>query len=115
MQREALLDHVLIQLEQHGLAATLPELLQGFDITESELQPFWPDKDALIFDCLRHHGQQIDIWQRQVMLDDTLTTEQKLLARYDQLAMRLEKIVSQAVCLSRLVVLILMSIHKSIS
>lgn len=91
MQREALLDHVLIQLEQHGLAATLPELLQGFAITESELQPFWPDKDALIFDCLRHHGQQIDIWQRQVILDETLTTEQKLLARYDQLAMRLEK------------------------
>lgn len=114
MQREALLDHVLIQLEQHGLAATLPELLQGFDITESELQPFWPDKDALIFDCLRHHGQQIDIWQRQVMLDDTLTTEQKLLARYDQLAMRLEKNRFPG-CLLLLVVLILMSIHKSIS
>ena len=71
--------------------ALLPELLQAFVITESELQPFWPDKDALIFDCLRHHGQQIDIWQRQVILDETLTTEQKLLARYDQLAMRLGK------------------------
>lgn len=40
VQREALLDHVLIQLEQHGLAATLPELLQGFAITESESNLF---------------------------------------------------------------------------
>ncbi|WP_235410129.1 division control transcriptional repressor DicD [Proteus terrae] len=91
MQREALLDHVLIQLEQYGLAATLPELLQDSGINESDLHPFWPDRDALIFDCLRHHGQQIDIWQRQVMLDEELTIEQKLLARYDQLAIRLEK------------------------
>ena len=66
MQREALLDHVLIQLEQYGLAATLPELLQDSGIHESDLHPFWPDRDALIFDCLRHHGQQIDIWQRQM-------------------------------------------------
>ncbi|EBW1656400.1 transcriptional regulator, partial [Salmonella enterica subsp. enterica serovar Typhimurium] len=62
MQREALLDHVLIQLEQYGLAATLPELLQDSGINKSQLHPFWPDRDALIFDCLRHHGQQIDIW-----------------------------------------------------
>ncbi len=88
---------------------------RDFDITESELQPFWPDKDALIFDCLRHHGQQIDVWQRQVILDETLTAEQKLLARYDQLAMRLEKIVFPG-CLFCLLacVLVLMSIHKSI-
>ncbi|HCH50850.1 TPA: transcriptional regulator [Escherichia coli] len=91
MQREALLDHVLIKLEQYGLAASLPELLQELDLSPQQLHPFWPDRDALIFDCLRHHGQQIDIWQRQVMLDENLTVEQKLLARYDQLAMRLEK------------------------
>lgn len=91
MQREALLNHVLTKLEQYGLATSMPELLQGFDITQQELQHFWPDRDALIFDCLRHHGQQIDIWQRQVILDNSLTTEQKLLARYDQLTTRLEK------------------------
>lgn len=91
MQREALLNHVLIKLEQYGLASSMSELLEGIEITQQALHPFWPDKDALIFDCLRHHGQQIDIWQRQVMLDEHLTLEQKLLARYDQLAIRLKQ------------------------
>ncbi len=85
MQREYVLSHVLNSLEQHGLSATLETLLTPLPLDMSQLLHFWPNREALIYDCLRYHGQQIEIWQRQTLLDETLFPEQKLLARYDAL------------------------------
>ena len=50
-----------------------------------EFQRFWPDKEALLYDALRYLSQQVDIWRRQLMLNEELTSEQKLLARYTAL------------------------------
>ncbi len=43
---------------------------------------FWPDREALLYDALRYLSQQVDAWRRQLLLDETLSAEQKLLARY---------------------------------
>ncbi|SFN39715.1 division control transcriptional repressor DicD [Xenorhabdus japonica] len=85
MQREYVLRHVLNSLEQHGLSATLETLLTPLNVDISQIRHFWPDREALLYDCLRYHSQQIEIWQRQTLLDETLSPEQKLLARYDAL------------------------------
>ena len=84
MLREQVLDHALNILEQHGLAATTSLAMLTGDIagSEEEIQRFWPDREALLYDALRYHSEQIDIWRRKLLLDDTLNTEQKLLARY---------------------------------
>ncbi|MBS0969262.1 transcriptional regulator [Chimaeribacter arupi] len=83
MQREHVLNHALTLLEQRGLATTTVEMVATeTGRTESDLYRFWPDREALLYDCLRHHGQQIDTWRRQLLLDDSLTPQQKLLARY---------------------------------
>ncbi|PLR36375.1 transcriptional regulator [Chimaeribacter californicus] len=83
MQREHVLNHALTLLEQRGLATTTVEMVATeTGRTESDLYRFWPDREALLYDCLRHHGQQIDTWRRQLLLDDTQTPQQKLLARY---------------------------------
>lgn len=83
MQREHVLNHALTLLEQCGLATTTVEMVATeTGRTESDLNRFWPDREALLYDCLRHHGQQIDTWRRQLLLDDSLTPSQKLLARY---------------------------------
>ncbi|MDX7986014.1 transcriptional regulator [Xenorhabdus sp. 12] len=92
MQREYVLSNVLNSLEQHGLSATLETLLTPLDINIDHIQHFWPDREALLYDCLRYHSQQIEIWQRQILLDESLTPEQKLLARYDTLK---EKVLEQ--------------------
>ena len=52
------------------------------DYPLDELRRFWPDKEAILYDALRYLSQQIDVWRRQLMLDETQTAEQKLLARY---------------------------------
>lgn len=52
----------------------------------SDLRHFWSDHEMLLYDVLRHLSQQVDVWCRQLLLDDTLSTEQKLLARYVALA-----------------------------
>ncbi|KAA1195680.1 division control transcriptional repressor DicD [Photorhabdus heterorhabditis] len=85
MQREQILSHVLTLLEQHGLSATTETLLGSLNMDIEYLKQFWPDREALLYDCLRYHGQQIDVWQRQMLLDEILTPEQKLLARYTAL------------------------------
>ncbi|AUH02299.1 transcriptional regulator [Prodigiosinella confusarubida] len=86
MQREEVLEHALILLEQHGLAVTTLDMLADrLNMTTDELRPFWPDCEALLYDSLRYHSQQVDIWRRQVLLDSTLNTQQKLLARYQVL------------------------------
>ncbi|ORM73783.1 transcriptional regulator [Pantoea wallisii] len=87
MQREQILDHALNVLEQRGLAATtsLQQLAGETGLTTEQLARYWPDRDALLYDALRYHAQQIDSWRRQVQLDDQLSAEQKLLARYEVL------------------------------
>ena len=84
MQREQVLDHALTILEKQGLAATTSfNMLTGeLGCSEAELQRFWPDREALLYDALRYHGEQIDIWRRKLLLDDSLSAGQKLLARY---------------------------------
>lgn len=88
MQREQVLEHALNVLEQSGLAATpsLTLMAGKLDCTETELQRFWPDREALLYDALRYHGEQVDVWRRKLLLDDSLNAEQKLLARYQVLA-----------------------------
>ncbi|OKB67248.1 transcriptional regulator [Serratia marcescens] len=87
MQREHVLDTALGLLEQQGLAtATLEMLAEKLDVQPGDLKRFWPDREALLYDCLRYHGQQIDTWRRQLLLDEHLSPQQKLLARYDVLA-----------------------------
>ena len=88
MQREQILEHALNVLEQSGLAATtsLQQLAGESGLASDQLERYWPDRDALLYDALRFHGQQIDSWRRQVQLDERLSAAQKLLARYDVLA-----------------------------
>lgn len=87
MQREHVLDTALGLLEQQGLATTTLEMLANkLDVQPGDLKRFWPDREALLYDCLRYHGQQIDTWRRQLLLDESLSPQQKLLARYDVLA-----------------------------
>ncbi|MGF6189213.1 transcriptional regulator [Serratia sp. 2723] len=87
MQREQVLNTALELLEKQGLATTTLEMLAAkLGVPYSDFKPFWPDREALLYDCLRYHGQQIDTWRRQLQLDETLSPQQKLLARYDVLA-----------------------------
>ncbi|KFK92523.1 MULTISPECIES: transcriptional regulator [unclassified Serratia (in: enterobacteria)] len=87
MQREHVLDTALELLEKQGLATTTLEMLaEKLGVQLSALKPFWPDREALLYDCLRYHGQQIDTWRRQLLLDESRSPQQKLLARYDVLA-----------------------------
>ena len=83
MLREQVLDQTLNLLEQRGLATlSLESVAELVSIPLSDLRRFWPDAEALLYDSLRHHGEQIDIWRRQLLMDDTLSAPQKLLARY---------------------------------
>jgi len=87
MQREDVLEHALTLLEQHGFAmTTLDMLAEKLGVPVEELTPFWPDREALLYDGLRHHSQQVDTWRTQLRLNDELSAEQKLLARYNALA-----------------------------
>lgn len=86
MQREHVLRHALGLLEQRGLGMTTLEMVaKELELTVSDLSRFWPDREALLYDCLRFHAQQIDTWRRKLMLDEELNGEQKLLARYQVL------------------------------
>ncbi|MCG8708783.1 transcriptional regulator [Brenneria sp. 4F2] len=86
MQREDVLEQALTLLEQHGFAmTTLDMLAKKLNVPTAELQSFWPDREALLYDSLRHHSQQVDAWRRQLLLDDSKSIEQKLLARYQVL------------------------------
>ncbi|MGG5217187.1 MULTISPECIES: division control transcriptional repressor DicD [Rahnella] len=83
MLREQVLDKTLNLLEQRGLATlSLETVAELVDVPLNELRRFWPDAEALLYDSLRYHGEQIDIWRRQLMLDESLSAPQKLLARY---------------------------------
>lgn len=83
VQREDVLGEALQLLEIRGIASTTLEMLADrIDYPLEKLQRCWPDKDALLYDALRHLSQQVDVWRRQLLLDDTKTPQQKLLARY---------------------------------
>ena len=64
---------------------SLEELAAEVAVPYAQLQRFWPTRDALLYDALRYHGQQIDNWRRQLLLDDKMNAEEKLLARYQVL------------------------------
>lgn len=86
MQRERVLEHALGLLEQRGLAITTVEMVaEALALTPDDLIRFWPDREALLYDCLRFHAQQVDTWRRKLLLDDSQSIEQKLLARYQVL------------------------------
>lgn len=87
MQREDVLGQALQLLEIQGIASTTLEMVaERIDYPLDELRRFWPDKEALLYDALRYLSQQVDIWRRQLMLNEELTAEQKVLARYTALA-----------------------------
>jgi AcrR family transcriptional regulator len=86
VQREDVLNQTLQLFELKGIADTTPEMVaERINYPLDEFQRFWPDKEALFYDALRHLSQQVDIWRRQLLLNEELTKEQKLLARYGAL------------------------------
>ncbi|WP_054179694.1 transcriptional regulator [Trabulsiella odontotermitis] len=83
MQREDVLGEALQLLEIQGIANTsLDMVAERVNYPLDALMRFWPDKEALVYDALRHLSQQVEIWQRQLLLNEELSIEQKLLARY---------------------------------
>lgn len=101
MQREDVLGQALQLLEIQGIASTTLEMVADrIDYPLDELRRFWPDKEALLYDALRYLSQQVDIWRRQLMLNEELTTEQKLLARYTALTECVTNNRYPVVCLS---------------
>lgn len=86
MQREDVLSQTLQLLELRGIADTTLEMVaERVDYPLEEFRRFWPDKEALLYDALRYLSQQIDTWRHQLLLDESLNHEQKLLARYTAL------------------------------
>ena len=91
IQRETILSHALNQLEKQGLSASTENLLSEIEPDVVTLRQFWPDDEALVYDCLRYHGQQIEIWQRQTLLDGGMSPQQKLTERYQQLSTKVSE------------------------
>ncbi|WP_406705613.1 transcriptional regulator [Sodalis sp.] len=92
MQREHIRDRALSLLEQRGFArVSLPMLADELALPLAQLSVYWPDREALHYDCLRYHAGQVDEWRNRVRQDDTLDAQQKLLARYQILAEHVEQ------------------------
>ncbi|WP_370560438.1 transcriptional regulator [Edwardsiella tarda] len=92
MQRGMILTQALHRLEQRGLAdAKLVNLIDQATLSLEQARRYWPDDEALLYDCLRFHGQQIDAWRRQIALDEQLSNDDKILARYPVLAEHAEQ------------------------
>jgi len=86
VQREDVLGEAIQILEIEGIANTTLEMVaERVSYPLADLKRFWPDREALLYDALRSLSHQVDAWRRQLLLDDTLTPEQKLLARYGAL------------------------------
>ena len=99
--REDVLAEAIKILEIEGIANTSLEMVaERVSCPTSDLKRFWPDREALLYDALRYLSQQVDAWRRQLLLDDTLSAEQKLLARYSALTTCVSISVTPAVCLS---------------
>lgn len=87
MQREHVLEHALEVLELNGLAQTTTEMIaERAGVTPEELRRFWPDREALFYDALRYHSEQIESLRRRLIYDDCRSPQQKLLARYQALS-----------------------------
>lgn len=87
MQREDILGEALKLLEMQGIADTTLEMVaERVNRPLNTLQRLWPNKEAILYDALCYLSQQVDIWRRQLFLDETLSAEQKLLARYRALS-----------------------------
>lgn len=93
MQREQILDHALNVLEQNGLAATssLAILADDMQLSLTQLEQFWPDRDALLYDALQFHARQIEQWRHDILQNDALRPDQKLMARYEGLNEQVNK------------------------
>ncbi|WP_410333139.1 transcriptional regulator [Klebsiella quasipneumoniae] len=86
MLREDVLAEAIKILEIEGIANTSLEMVaERVSCPTSDLKRFWPDREALLYDALRYLSHQVDAWRRQLLLDDTLSAEQKLLERYSAL------------------------------
>ncbi|MCY4766315.1 transcriptional regulator [Klebsiella aerogenes] len=86
MQREDVLGEAIQILEIEGIANTTLEMVADrVAYPLDDLKRFWSDREALLYDALRYLSQQVDAWRRQLLLDETLSAEQKLLARYSAL------------------------------
>lgn len=86
VQREDVLGEAIQILEIEGIANTTLEMVaERVSYPLADLKRFWPDREALLYDALRYLSHQVDAWRRQLLLDDSLTPEQKLLARYGAL------------------------------
>lgn len=86
VQREDVLEQALQLLEIKGIADTTLEMVaERVNIPRSDLARFWPNEEALLYDVLRYLSDKVDIWRRQLTMNDDLSKEQKLLARYGAL------------------------------
>lgn len=57
MQREHIRDRALSLLEQRGFArVSLPMLADELALPLAQLSVYWPDREALHYDCLRYHA-----------------------------------------------------------
>ena len=76
--REDVLAEAIKILEIEGIANTSLEMVaERVSCPTSDLKRFWPDREALLYDALRYLSQQVDAWRRQLLLDETLSAEQK--------------------------------------
>lgn len=101
MQREDVLGEALKLLELQGIANTTLEMVaERVDYPLDELRRFWPDKEAILYDALRYLSQQIDVWRRQLMLDETQTAEQSCWHVIRRYRSALKTTAIRAVCLS---------------
>lgn len=86
MQREEVLEQALHVLEREGIANTTPEMVAAaVQRPTEEIQRYWPDREALLYDALRYLSQRVDAWRRQLIYNEELSAEQKLMARYQAL------------------------------
>lgn len=86
MQREEVLEQALHVLEREGIANTTPEMVAAAaQCPTEEIQRYWPDREALLYDALRYLSQRVDAWRRQLIYNEELSAEQKLMARYQAL------------------------------
>lgn len=92
MRREEVLEHTLHILEREGIARiTLDIVAEGTHHSVAEIRQFWPDKEAMLYDALRYLSSKVEVWQRQLMLNEELSPQQKLLQRYQALTECLHK------------------------
>lgn len=92
MQREDVLEHTLHVLEREGIACiTLDTVAKEACHPVAEIRQFWPDEEAMLYDALRYLSSKVEVWQRQLMLNEELPAQQKLLQRYQALTECLSK------------------------